>query len=709
MRDEGGGMRTFRVEGMTCASCVRRVEKALAGVPGVQSVAVNLATEEATVEGAGVGTEVLAAALEARGYQLVLPEEKPSGDAGTRGALGRVAVAWALTLPLMASMIPGLHLHLSWQLQAALSAGAAFGAGWPFLSRAVRQALQGETSMDTLIALGATVSWGFGLHEGLRGAPHPPFETAAALVAFLLVGKYLEAKAKHRATDALEALLKLAPSTAFKLLEDGSELEVPARTLQPGDRVRVKPGGAVPVDGLVLAGSADVEEALLTGEPLPVARGEGDRVIAGAIVHGGALELRVESVGRETWLAKLARQVGEAQGSRAPAQDLADRISAVFVPAILLLAALTLGGWWLSSGSLAVAWRPAVTVLVIACPCALGLATPVAMATALGSAARQGLLVRDASAMDALARVTDLALDKTGTLTEGKPSLQGVVSTSSLDREELLALAAALERGSEHPIARGLLEAAQGLPWPAVEDFRAHPGGGVTGRAGGRTLRLGSAAFLGLAFPEELPQGGAATAVGLVESQTEGEQLLGVFYLSDATKAETPALMEALKARGLALHLLSGDRPEAAEALARQLGISDARGGCTPEAKRARIQELQAEGAVVAFVGDGVNDAPALAQADAGIALPGLEAAQASAPVNLLRGGLAPLLSGLRLAHRTRAVVRQNLAWAFGYNLVLVPLAAFNLLDRFGGPMLAGAAMGLSSLTVVLNALRLRR
>ncbi|HWQ10010.1 MAG TPA: cation-translocating P-type ATPase, partial [Holophaga sp.] len=561
--------RTFRVEGMTCASCVRRVEKALAAVPGVADVAVNLATEEATLDCGTVPPERLAEVLEARGYRLVL-EAEPAPE--LNHALLRAVAAWALALPLMAGMVPGLHLHLSWPLQAVLSALAAFGAGWPFFLHAGRQALHGETSMDTLIALGASVSWGFGLHEGLQGSMHPPFETAAALVAFLLVGKYLEAKARYRATDALEALLKLAPEKAFRLKDDGSEEEVPSSALMPGDRVRVKPGGAVPVDGQVLSGQADVEEALLTGEPLPVPKGPGDALIAGALVHGGALEVRVDSVGRQTWLAKLGRQVADAQGSRAPVQDLADRISAVFVPAILILAGLTLAGWWLHTGQLAHAWRPAVTLLVIACPCALGLATPVAMAAALGTAARQGLLVRDAAALERLSRVTDLALDKTGTLTEGKPSVRDIRPLAGQGPEETLRLAVALERGSEHPLARGIQEAAKGLACPEVEGFRAHPGGGVTGTVEGRSLRLGSAAFLGLAFPE-IPL--HATAVGLAE----GDRLLGILVLGDALRPETAATVRALSALGLRLHLFSGDRPEAVEAVARDLGIAEALGG----------------------------------------------------------------------------------------------------------------------------------
>jgi len=427
-----------------------------------------------------------------------------------------------------------------------------------------------------------------------------------------------------------------------------------------------------------------------------VVKGPGDAIIAGAMVHGGALVLEAGSTGRDTWLARLATQVAQAQGSRAPAQALADRVSAVFVPAVLLLAAMTLAGWWWHAGSLALAWRPAVTLLVIACPCALGLATPVASAAALGTAARQGLLVRDATAMEALARATDLAFDKTGTLTRGRPVLTRVEGDP-----DTLRLAASLERDSEHPVARGIREAAEGLVLAGVEGFRALPGQGVEGTVAGRKLRLGNPGFLGIPF--------TADAAGLTVGLAEGDRLLGTLVLADALREDAAATVTELRRQGLTLHLLSGDRPEAARALGQALGVADAQGGCRPGDKREAIRALQAGGAVVAFVGDGVNDGPALAQADAGISLPGLEAAQAAAPLNLLREGLVPLLRARRLALRTRTVIRQNLAWAFGYNLVLVPLAAFNLLDRIGGPMLAGAAMGLSSLTVVLNALRLRR
>ena len=693
---------TFPIEGMTCASCVFRVEKALKAVPGVEAVAVNLALNEATVAYApSVTPGRLAQAVADKGYSLILDPTRQAGHAEARTIGLRAGAAWVLSLPLALTMIPGLDLHLDWRIQALLAAAVVFGAGLPFFQRALKLLRQGESSMDTLVALGSGTAWGFGIAEGLAGRHHLPFETAGLLVAFLLLGKWLEAKAKGKSADSLKALLKLAPATAIRLGPDGSEQEVPVAELHPGDRIRVRPGAKIPADGVVRGGEADVEEAQLTGEPLPVAKRMGHRVLAGALVHGGALEVEVQAVGAQSWLAQLAAQVSEAQTSKARVQALADRISGIFVPAILVLAALTFLGWYLHTGSIAEAWRPAVTLLVIACPCALGLATPVAMTTAIGTAARHGLLVREADAFERLANLTDLAFDKTGTLTEGRPALQEVRALAGRTSEELVRLAAALERDSEHPLAMGIRAAARGQELDPVEGFRAHPGGGVSGTLAGRAYRLGSAAFLGTEFGWNDAEG---TLVGLEE---EG-QVVGILRLADAVRPASQDLVRELQAQGLRLHLLSGDRPEAAQRMAQSLGLADGVGGCTPEGKRALVSGLQAAGRVVGFVGDGVNDTAALAQADAGIAMAGLEAAQAAAPINLLRPGLEPLRMGLRLARRTQAIVRQNLAWAFGYNLVLIPLAATGTLEQFGGAMLAGAAMGLSSVTVVLNALRLR-
>jgi Cu+-exporting ATPase len=445
---------------------------------------------------------------------------------------------------------------------------------------------------------------------------------------------------------------------------------------------------------------------MLTGEPLPVPKEPGEALVAGTVVHGSSLDLEVLAVGADTQLARMAAMVAQAQGSRAPAQDLADRISAVFVPAILALALLTFAGWaW--RGGVAQAWRPAVTLLVIACPCALGLATPVAVMVGIGAAARKGVLVRDAAALEALGQATDLVFDKTGTLTEGRPRLRRVVACGTLKDPDLLRLAASLERDSEHPIARGIREA-QGSDLLPVDGFRSHPGGGVSGDVAGTPWRLGNEAFLGLAFP---PVDEDGTAVGLANE----EGLQGVFILGDRLRPEAPEVVGALRRQGLRLHLLTGDREAPARLMARAAGIEEVIAGVRPEGKLAYLKTLQEGGATVGFVGDGVNDAPALAQADCGIAMgsgageQGTGAAMAAAPLVLLRSGLEPILAALALARRTHRVIRQNLGWAIGYNLLLVPLAAFGQLERFGGPMLAGVAMGLSSLTVVLNALRLRR
>ena len=697
---------TFTVTGMTCASCVRHVEQALAATPGVTLATVNLATHTVRVEGT-TSFEALARQVEDAGYGLgrIEPDAPVGEDLGP--ARGRMTLALLLTAPMLATMLPGLGWQLPGWVQALLATPVVFGAGLGFFRRAGRQALHGHASMDTLIALGSGIAWAFAMGEWARGAHHLSFETASALVAFLLTGKYLEARAKTRATDALQALLSLAPPTALRIEADGSVLEVPVAALHPGDRARVLPGQAVPADGRASSGQAEVDEAMLTGEPLPVPKGPGDALVAGTVVHGSVLEMEILAVGADTQLARMAAMVAQAQGSKAPAQDLADRISAVFVPVILALAVVTFAGWWWFTGDLAQAWRPAVTLLVIACPCALGLATPVAVMVGLGAAARMGVLVRDAAALEALGQATDLVFDKTGTLTEGRPRLRRVVPCGSRTEAEVLAVAASLERDSEHPIARGIRAAFGGESLP-LQDFRAHPGGGITGGVAGTAWRLGSETFLGTAFP---PGDEDATAVGLADEAG----LQAVFILGDRLRGEAAKVVGELQRQGLRLHLLTGDRVAPARAMAAVVGITEVVAEVRPEGKLAHLKSLQTAGAVVGFVGDGVNDAPALAQADCGIAMgsgageQGTGAAMAAAPLVLLRPGLEPILAARRLALRTHRVIRQNLAWAFGYNLVLVPLAAFGQLERFGGPMLAGVAMGLSSLTVVLNALRLRR
>lgn len=697
---------TYAVTGMTCASCVRHVERALRETPGVDSAAVNLATATVAVEGTAP-FDLMALQVEDAGYGLARIEAEASAVDEVAPARWRMIVALVLTAPMLLMMVPGLSWHLPGGIQAMLATPVVFGAGFGFFRRAARQALKGQASMDTLVALGSGVAWAFAMAEWIRGAHHLSFETAAALVAFLLTGKYLEARAKSHATDALKAMLQLAPPTALRIEADGSVLEVPVSVLNPGDQVRVLPGQSIPADGRVVFGEAEVDESMLTGESLPVPKGPGAFLVAGTVVHGSRLDLEISAVGADTQLAHMAALVAQAQGSKAPAQDLADRISAVFVPVILLLALLTLAGWWWVGGGLDQAWRPAVTLLVIACPCALGLATPVAVMVGIGAAARKGILIRDAAALEALGQATDLVFDKTGTLTEGHPRMRRVQSSAGMSEADLLQIAASLERDSEHPIARGFRAAHSGAVLP-VDGFRVHSGGGLVGQINGRDWRLGSSDFLGVPFA-------AGDADGITVGLADDAGLQGLFILGDRLREEAAGVVASLKNQGLTLHLLTGDRSLPARAMAERVGIQDVTAEVRPEEKLVRVKQLQSGGGVVCFVGDGVNDAPALAQADCGIAMgsgageQGTGAAMAAAPLVLLRPGLVPILAARRLARRTHRVIRQNLAWAFGYNLVLVPLAAFGQLERFGGPMLAGLAMGLSSLTVVMNALRLRR
>jgi len=704
---------TFSVRGMSCASCVKHVEKALRGVSGVQDASVNLATEEARVTFEAGSEPDLAQAVAAAGYALITEgaAEEPQEDP-LISLRARMVLALVLAAPLMLDMLPWLPFHLPPFLQFLLATPVVFWAGRAFFVRAFTQATHGQTSMDTLVALGAFTAWAFGLAEWLRPAHHMQpgmvhhlsFETAAGLVAFLLVGRYLEAKARTRAADSLRGLLRLAPPTALWLPPadiGGGEREIPVGDLNIGDLVRVKPGMAVPADGSVAEGYAEVQTTLFSGEPLPIPKGPGDPVIAGTLVHGAALTIRVEATGKDTFLSRMASVVAQAQASRAPLQDLADKVSAVFVPAILVIALITLAGWWYSTGHLAEAWRPAVTVLVVACPCALGLATPMAMSGPPGTAARRGMVVKDLASFEALGRLTDMAFDKTGTITRGLPVVQQVQPLTDLNETQIITLAASLERDSIHPIAKGIRSAARGHSLGEVQDLKVSVGG-VSGRIRDKQYRLGSIEYLGLEAP---PLREGTTVVGLAE----GDTLLGLIHLADERRSDVLLVLRALEADDLELHLWSGDREGPVKATAEAMSIKSWKYDCSPDAKAEALKELRSRGRVVGFGGDGVTDAQVPPQSGRGHPVKGAETARSAAGLHLVRDGFEPILVARRLSRRTSAVIRENLTWAFGYNALLVPLAAFGMLDRFGGPMLAGAAMGLSSLTVVLNALRLRR
>jgi Cu+-exporting ATPase len=709
LRRAGYGLRERVVElavtGMSCASCVGRLERALSAVPGVLEAAVNLASERATLRVLeGVETAALEAAVARAGYAVA--------SAGSRRGLPwedlALALAALLAAPFLLGMI-GMALGRDWMpggwWQLALATPLQFGLGWRFYRAGVAALRAGTGNMDLLVAMGTSAAYGLSLWMLLTQAHahHLYFEAAALVVFFVLLGKRLEARAKRATAGAIRALLDLKPRTARRIEAEG-EREIPAALLRVGDRVALRPGERVPADGVIEAGEAGLDESALTGESRPAPKAPGDSLATGTVVLDGALTLRVTAVGEETVLARVAALVAAAQASRAPIQKLVDRVSAVFVPVVVAIALATLAGWLILGAGVEEAVIHAVAVLVIACPCALGLATPAAIMAGTGAAARAGILLRDAEAIERGHGVSLVAFDKTGTLTEGRPAL------AALHEAEpgALALAAALQQHSEHPLARAVL-AAHGAPPPPVEGFRALPGRGVTGVVAGRSLWLGNRRLA-----EERGAGGAFAAEAAAEEALgrtlawlgEGGRVLALLAFDDAPRPGAAEAVARLRAMGLRVAMLSGDSPAAATAAAARLGVREVAAGLLPEEKSAWIAARRAEGARVAMVGDGVNDAPALAAADLGIAMgQGTEAAIAAAGVTLLRSDPALVPAAISVARTTRAKIRQNLFWAFAYNAAGLPLAAFGLLS----PALAGAAMAASSVSVLGNALLLAR
>ncbi|QDC11531.1 cadmium-translocating P-type ATPase [Oceanicola sp. D3] len=731
----------LNIANMHCASCVSRVEQALSAVPGVSSASVNLATRRATVAHSLPAETPLLEAAAAAGYPAILQSRQelatpPNATNETRAMARRTLIAALLTAPVFLIEMGGhlyapLHHFVAatigvtpWRIvQFLLTTAVLAGPGRLFFSSGIPALLRGAPEMNALVTLGAGAAWAYStlatFAPGLlpEGANHVYFEAAAVIVTLILLGRTLEARARGQAGAALRGLMALTPETAPVETPQGLK-NTPLSEIAPGSILHLAPGARVAVDGVVTEGSGWLDEAMITGEAQPVAKAPGDSLTGGTLNGTTALSYRATAVGADTVLARIAAQVEQAQATKLPVQRTIDRVTAIFVPAVLVIAALTALLWLATTGDISRALVAAVCVLIIACPCAMGLATPVSILVATGRAAELGVIFRNGAALEQLGAVETLAFDKTGTLTEGHPALTSV-TTSGMDRAEALRLAASAEARSEHPLAKALLAAAEaeGLALSPATAATAKPGYGLTAMVEGKALVLGGTRAMeaeGLTLPPaltealEAAEARAETAFFLA---AEGE-VAALFTVADPIKPDAAQALKTLKSNGISLALLSGDSPRVAKAVAARLGIDAPEGGLLPDGKLTRIEAFKAQGPV-GFVGDGINDAPALAAADVGLAIgTGTEVAVEAADVVLLSGRLEGLTAAHEISRRTMANIRQNLVWAFGYNVLLIPVAA-GVLVPFGGPqlspMIGAGAMALSSLAVVANALRLRR
>jgi Cu+-exporting ATPase len=727
----------LEVQGMTCASCAGRVERALKAVPGVLGAEVNLASERARVSfGAGASEDRdLIKAVEEAGYTAsrsapaapgaVRPVDNVKARLARR-ELRHLVIGVILTLPLAVAMILqllGVHWMLPGWLQLALATPVQLWLGARFYMAGWKAVKAGTGNMDLLVALGTSAAYGLSLYQLLTFhramaadgmGPHLYFEASAIVITLVLLGKWLEGRAERQTTAAIRALMQLRPDRA-RLRRGGAEVEVPVEKVRLGDLVIVRPGERIAVDGLVQEGTSSVDESLITGESLPVAKHEGDRVTGGAINGDGLMLVETTAVGGETVLARIIRLVESAQAAKAPIQRLVDRVSAFFVPVVLLIGFATFLAWWGFGGSVEAGIINAVTVLVIACPCALGLATPTAVMAGTGVAARHGILIKDAEALERAHAVTTVAFDKTGTLTEGRPSVAGLVAHEVGDRE-VLRLAATLQLGSEHPLARAVVEHARSagvVPTAPASKLKALPGRGIAGQVEGRDLRLGSGRLmeeLGLSVEPLAGPAGALESEGRsiswLAELAPHHRLLGLIAFGDAIKPTAVGAVSALRTAGIRTVMLTGDNAGSARVAAERLGVDQVVAEVLPQNKAEAVARLMGRDQVVAMVGDGINDAPALAGADVGIAMStGTDVAMHTAGITLMRGDPGLVADAIAISRRTYSKIWQGLFWAFIYNLVGMPLAALGLLS----PVIAGAAMALSSVSVVTNALLLRR
>jgi Cu+-exporting ATPase len=745
------GVATLPIEGMTCASCVRRVEKALSAVPGVSSANVNLATENASVEfDPTVVTLIqLDEAVERAGYHVAKPEpvviaptaETPAIEAVDPRETARDRELLDLKRKSLVSLVTGLvmmalmYLDLPWGIEmrdvAPFLLIAAtivqFWAGRVFY-RATWAALKhGATNMNTLVVAGTSAAYGYSAFVTLwphRAAQwgfeyHLYYESAVVIIALILMGRWLEARAKRQTGEAIKALMGLQAKTA-RVIRNGVEQDIPVEQVVAGDFVRVRPGEKVPVDGVITEGRSALDESMLTGESLPVEKTAGDTVIGATLNRSGSFVFQATNVGKDTTLAQIVRMVEDAQGSKAPMQRLADTISSYFVPIVLGLAAITFAIWLIFGPDPQVTFAVAATVavLVIACPCALGLAAPTAIMVGTGKAAELGILVKGGEALEQARRINTIVLDKTGTLTRGKPAVVSIQPTASIDESELLRLVASAEVGSEHPLGEAIVNRARerGLDLPPTTRFEAIAGRGITATIEARTVQIGNAAFLselGISSDSiadealRLARTGATPMYVAIDGQ-----LAGLIAVADTLKPESTDAVAQMKALGLEVWMLTGDNLATAEAIAKEAGIENILAEVLPDQKASKVRELQASGKIVAMVGDGINDAPALAQAELGIAIgTGTDVAMAASDITLIGGDLRSIVTGIALSRRTVGTIKQGLFWAFAYNIVLIPVAMGALYptwDILLTPVLAAAAMAMSSVSVVTNALRLR-
>ncbi len=716
---------TLDITGMTCASCVRRVERALSKVEGVETAAVNFASETARVTLAGsVPFETLVGAVEKAGYAARPHTDDASRDAARAdharktlvtlifgAVLGVPAVILAMGMDIGDVTIAGSHTFTGWVIFA-LATPVQAVLGWRFYRGSVTSLRHLNPNMDVLVALGTSVAYVYSASVVIENDQRTMFfDASAAVLVFITMGKYFEERAKGASSEAIRTLLGLS-ARAATVIRDGIEVELALADVRVGDVFVVRPGQKVPVDGVVRDGSTTVDESMVTGESIPVERHPGDRVIGGTINQAGILRAEATAVGEQTALARMARMVEEAQGSKAPIQKLVDQVAAVFVPVVIVIAAGVFLGWGLLGGSWVDAMVASVAVLVIACPCALGLATPTAIMVGTGMGAERGILIKNAEVLERTKTLDVVVLDKTGTLTEGRPEVTEAIPTGTMSEAELLTLAAAAESGSEHPLSRAVVDAAveSGYALPEPTEFHAFVGLGVAATVAGRRIVAGSSRILeGEAITldprakeelDRLEAMGRTAIVIAVDGRVEG-----VLGIADEVKQNAARAVDALHRLGLRVILMSGDNERSVAAVAGRVGITEYRAGARPEDKLALVAALQAEGLSVAMVGDGVNDAPALARADIGIAMStGTDVAIEAGDITLLSGDVSKIAEAITLSRSTLRTIRQNLVWAFGYNVLAIPVAAAGLLN----PVIAGGAMAFSSVSVMGNSLRLR-